>query len=159
MSESDRPLDDDGFLLARESADEARPDDRIDDERMDEENTLKKEYVEAVEQALEDGDTKAVYELVEPLHPADIADLLELFEREQRYHRSSDVALAMAMSILARTSRNTIVSSNVLITRGGNAIASVASRSRLRNGDRMPNDRNIEGGNSMDQRPPPQSYL
>ncbi|HAL90028.1 MAG TPA: magnesium transporter, partial [Erythrobacter sp.] len=70
MSESDRPLDDDGFLLARESADEARPDDRIDDERMDEENTLKKEYVEAVEQALEDGDTKAVYELVEPLHPA-----------------------------------------------------------------------------------------
>ena len=91
MSESDRPLDDDGFLLARESADEARPDDRIDDERMDEENTLKKEYVEAVEQALEDGDTKAVYELVEPLHPADIADLLELFEREQRYQLAAAI--------------------------------------------------------------------
>ena len=101
MSESDRPLDDDGFLLARESADEARPDDRIDDERMDEENTLKKEYVEAVEQALEDGDTKAVYELVEPLHPADIADLLELFEREQRYQLAAAITDLMTSEVVA----------------------------------------------------------
>ena len=101
MSESDRPLDDDGFLLARESADEARPDDRIDDERMDEENTLKKEYVEAVEQALEDGDTKVVYELVEPLHPADIADLLELFEREQRYQLAAAITDLMTSEVVA----------------------------------------------------------
>ena len=101
MSESDRPLDDDGFLLARESADEVRPDDRIDDERMDEENTLKKEYVEAVEQALEDGDTKAVYELVEPLHPADIADLLELFEREQRYQLAAAITDLMTSEVVA----------------------------------------------------------
>ena len=101
MSESDRPLDDDGFLLARESADEARPDDRIDDERMDEENTLKKEYVEAVEQALEDGDTKAVYELVEPLHPADIADLLELFEREQRSQLAAAITDLMTSEVVA----------------------------------------------------------
>ena len=101
MSESDRPLDDDGFLLARESADEARPDDRIDDERMDEENTLKKEYVEAVEQALEDGVTKAVYELVEPLHPADIADLLELFEREQRYQLAAAITDLMTSEVVA----------------------------------------------------------
>jgi len=101
MSESDRPLDDDGFLLARESADEARPDDRIDDERMDEENTLKKEYVEAVEQALEDGDTKTVYELVEPLHPADIADLLELFEREQRYQLAAAITDLMTSEVVA----------------------------------------------------------
>ena len=101
MSESDRPLDDDGFLLARESADEARPDDRIDDERMDEENTLKKEYVEAVEQALEDGDTKAVYELVEPLHPADIADLLELFEREERYQLAATITDLMTSDVVA----------------------------------------------------------
>ncbi|MDP7324844.1 MAG: magnesium transporter [Qipengyuania citrea] len=101
MSESDRPLDDDGFLLARESADEARPDDRIDDERMDEENTLKKEYVEAVEQAVEDGDTKAVYELVEPLHPADIADLLELFEREQRYQLAAAITDLMTSEVVA----------------------------------------------------------
>ena len=64
MSESDRPLDEDGFLLAHEPAEEGRPDDRIDDERMDEENTFKPEFVRAVEDALEEGDTKAVYELV-----------------------------------------------------------------------------------------------
>ena len=76
MSESDRPLDDDGFLLARESADEARPDDRIDDERMDEENTLK-------------------------LHPADIADLLELFEREQRYQLAAAITDLMTSEVVA----------------------------------------------------------
>ena len=60
-------------LLVRILAEEL---DRIDDERMDEENTFKPEFVRAVEDALEEGDTKAVYELVEPLHPADIADRL-----------------------------------------------------------------------------------
>ena len=65
MSESNRPLDDDGFLLAREPEEEARPDDRIDDERMDEENTLKPEFVRSVEDALDEGDVKAVYELVD----------------------------------------------------------------------------------------------
>ncbi len=68
---------------------------------MDEENTLKKEYVEAVEQALEDGDTKAVYELVEPLHPADIADLLELFEREQRYQLAAAITDLMTSEVVA----------------------------------------------------------
>ena len=52
MSESNRPLDEDGILLAREPEEEARPDDRIDDERMDEENTLKPEFVRSVEDAL-----------------------------------------------------------------------------------------------------------
>ena len=61
----------------------------------------KKEYVEAVEQALEDGDTKAVYELVEPLHPADIADLLELFEREQRYQLAAAITDLMTSEVVA----------------------------------------------------------
>ena len=94
MSESDRPLDEDGFLLAHEPAEEGRPDDRIDDERMDEENTFKPEFVRAVEDALEEGDTKAVYELVEPLHPADIADLLELLERQDQ-HAPQDLGNAL----------------------------------------------------------------
>ncbi len=103
MSESDRPLDDDGFLLARESADEGgRPDDRIDDERMDEENTLKQEYVEAGRAGA--GGRRhqgAVYELVEPLHPADIADLLELFEREQRYQLAAAITDLMTSEVVA----------------------------------------------------------
>ena len=105
MSESDRAPqslgDEDGFLLAREPEEEARPDDRIDDERMDEENTLKKEYVESVEEALDEGDTTRVYELVEPLHPADIADLLELFEREERYQLAEAITDLMTSDVVA----------------------------------------------------------
>ena len=101
MSESDRPLDEDGFLLAHEPAEEGRPDDRIDDERMDEENTFKPEFVRAVEDALEEGDTKAVYELVEPLHPADIADLLELLERQERYQLAAAITDLMTSEVVA----------------------------------------------------------
>ena len=47
----DSRLPDDDMMLAdppgEEDVGEARPDDRIDDERMDEENTLKREYVDA----------------------------------------------------------------------------------------------------------------
>ena len=101
MSESDRPLDEDGFLLAHEPAEEGRPDDRIDDERMDEENTFKPEFVRAVEDALEEGDTKAVYELVEPLHPADIADLLERLERQERYQLAAAITDLMTSEVVA----------------------------------------------------------
>ena len=101
----DSRLPDDDMMLAdppgEEDVGEARPDDRIDDERMDEENTLKREYVDAVEQALEADDTKAVYELVEPLHPADIADLLELFEREQRYQLAAAITDLMTSEVVA----------------------------------------------------------
>ena len=61
-----------------------RPDDRVDDERHDEENRLKPEYVRAVRLALEEDRRGEVYELVEPLHPADVADLLELLDNDER---------------------------------------------------------------------------
>ena len=106
MSESNRPLDEDGILLAREPEEEARPDDRIDDERMDEENTLKPEFVRSVEDALDEGDVKAVYELVEPLHPADIADLLELFERDERYQLAAAITDLMTSEVVAELNSN-----------------------------------------------------
>ena len=62
---------------------EVRPDDRIDDERHDEENRLKPEFLVAVRDALDVRDNQTVYELVEPLHPADIADLIELLGVEE----------------------------------------------------------------------------
>jgi magnesium transporter len=61
-----------------------RPDDRIDDERHDEENRLKPAYVRSVLEALEAGDKGRVYDLVEPLHPADVADLFELVHADER---------------------------------------------------------------------------
>ncbi|MCH2488416.1 MAG: magnesium transporter [Erythrobacter sp.] len=81
--------------------DGGRPDDRIDDERMDEENTLKPEFVRRVEDALENGDDGAVYDLVEPLHPADVADLLELFDREDRRKLASAITDLMTGDVVA----------------------------------------------------------
>ncbi len=53
-------------------------------EQFDEDNRLKPEFVRSVSHALEEGDDARVYELVESLHPADIADLFELLERDKR---------------------------------------------------------------------------
>ena len=48
-----------------------------------EENTLRPDFVRRVADAVEAGDRDAVYALVEPLHPADIADLFELLDRSE----------------------------------------------------------------------------
>nr|WP_247712040.1 magnesium transporter [Qipengyuania qiaonensis] len=88
-------------MLADPPAAEGRPDDRIDDDRMDEENILKPEFVRSVEDALEEGDTKAVYELVEPLHPADIADLLELMEPRERHQLAAAITDLMTSDVVA----------------------------------------------------------
>ncbi len=52
--------------------------------RMDEDDRLKPEFVREVMGRVEAGDTEAARELVEPLHPADIADLIEAVDREER---------------------------------------------------------------------------
>ena len=88
-------------LLADALHDGARPDDRIDDERHDEENRLKPEYFRAVRDALEEGDKNAVYDLVEPLHPADIADLLELLDRDERTELATAITDLMTSDVIA----------------------------------------------------------
>ena len=74
---------------AADAADAARAEDSLD-----EENTLKKDFVRRVREALEAGETDEVYNLVEPLHPADVADLFELVDADER------PALAKAISDL-----------------------------------------------------------
>lgn len=54
------------------------------DTRLDEDDRLKPGYVRAVLDAVEAGDTDAARALVEPLHPADIADLFELTPGDER---------------------------------------------------------------------------
>ena len=98
LLEDDRLTDD---LTEGLPEDGGRPDDRIDDERMDEENTLKPQFVRRVEDALEEGDDGAVYDLVEPLHPADVADLLELFDREDRRKLASAITDLMTGDVVA----------------------------------------------------------
>ncbi len=94
------PLEDD-VMVADAHEEEVRPDDRIDDERHDEENRLKPEYVDAVEDALEAGDKGAVYELVEPLHPADIADLIELLGKGERAELAAAITDLMSSEVVA----------------------------------------------------------
>ena len=81
--------------------DEVRPDDRIDDERHDEENRLKPKFVSAVRDALEAGDKQAVYDLVEPLHPADIADLIELVNTDDRETFAAAITDLMSAEVVA----------------------------------------------------------
>jgi magnesium transporter len=61
----------------------AAPDPEIN-EAMDEEDRLRPEFVERVLDAVESGDDVTARELVEPLHPADVADLIELAARDER---------------------------------------------------------------------------
>lgn len=53
-------------------------------DELDEDDRLRPEFVDAVLDAARDGDDEAARALVEPLHPADIADLFELTPHEDR---------------------------------------------------------------------------
>jgi magnesium transporter len=54
------------------------PQGRAAESRHDEDDRLRPEFVEQVIERVEAGDAEGARALVEPLHPADIADLLEL---------------------------------------------------------------------------------
>ena len=109
-----------------ETRPDGRPDDRIDDERMDEENILKPEYVRSVQDALEAGDEALVYELVEPLHPADIADLLELFERDERHQLAAAITDLMTSDVVAEL--NDFVRDDMMESLPASRVASIAEQ-------------------------------
>jgi magnesium transporter len=60
--------------------------------RLDEDDRLKPEFVRMVLDRVQAGDTEGVRGLVEPLHPADIADLFELVDRDDRRALAAAVA-------------------------------------------------------------------
>jgi magnesium transporter len=71
-------------------------------ESLDEEhNTLKPAFIRKVCDALDEGDRDAVYDLVEPLHPADIADLFELIDAEERPRLARAINDLMGGEVLA----------------------------------------------------------
>jgi magnesium transporter len=63
-------------IAAAPPADSASP--------VDEEDRLRPEFVDKVLDAVDAGDDETARKLVEPLHPADIADLIELAARDER---------------------------------------------------------------------------
>ena len=125
MAEDDRIPEDD-VMLAETPDEGGRPDDRIDDERMDEENTLKREFVSSVEDALEAGETGAVYDLVEPLHPADVADLLELFEKDERHQLATAITDLMTSEVVAEL--NDYVREEMMEALPADAVAQIAEQ-------------------------------
>ena len=69
--------------------------------QFDEDNRLKPDYVRRVQEALQDGETGRVYTLVEPLHPADIADLFELIGRDERLPLARAINDLMGVEVIA----------------------------------------------------------
>jgi magnesium transporter len=69
--------------------------------RLDEDDRLRPEYVDEVTARLEAGDAEGVRALVEPLHPADIADLFELVDRDERRALAAALADLLDGDVLA----------------------------------------------------------
>ncbi|MFZ9394927.1 MAG: magnesium transporter [Erythrobacter sp.] len=123
----DPRLDETDILLAETAPDEgARPDDRIDDERHDEENRLKPEYLRSVREALAADDKGAVYDLVEPLHPADIADLFELIDRDDRAALAAAITDLMGPDVIAEL--NDYVREDMMEALPAEAVATIAEQ-------------------------------
>ena len=81
MTDSDRPALPSGLSDDHRSADGDLSTDAVttqESDQLDEDDRLRPDFVRAVLDAVEDGDTEAAQDLVRPLHPADRADLVEL---------------------------------------------------------------------------------
>ena len=74
---------------------------RGDGDRLDDENRLKSDFVRRVRDALDEGERDRVYDLVEPLHPADIADLFELLDSDERPRLASAITDLMSAEVIA----------------------------------------------------------
>ena len=97
LQQDDAAVARDGSLDAPREASE-RPG---ESDRLDEENRLKPDFVRRVRDALEEGERDQVYDLVEPLHPADIADLFELLDGDDRRLLSRAITDLLSADVIA----------------------------------------------------------
>ncbi len=70
-------------------------------DRLDEDDRLKPEFVRSVMERVEAGDSDGARALVEPLHPADVADLFELLDSDDRRALASALADMLDGDVLA----------------------------------------------------------
>jgi magnesium transporter len=68
---------------------------------IDEEDRLRPEFVDKVLDAVEAGDDETARKLVQPLHPADVADLIELARRDEREGLVKALAGIISPDVLA----------------------------------------------------------
>lgn len=71
------------------------------DRELDEDDRLRPEFIRAVLDAVAAGDAEGARALVEPLHPADLADLFELTPQEQRAALAHAVADLLDADVFA----------------------------------------------------------
>ncbi len=71
------------------------------DNRLDADDRLRPEFVRAVMERVEAGDEEGARALVEPLHAADVADLLELVDRDDRQALAGALAGLLDADVLA----------------------------------------------------------
>jgi magnesium transporter len=75
--------------------------DQADGKVMDAEDRLRPDFVEKVLDAVDAGDAETARALVEPLHPADVADLIELARSDEREGLVSALAELVDADVLA----------------------------------------------------------
>lgn len=73
----------------------------VADERLDADDRLRPEFVRAVMERVEAGDEEGARALVEPLHAADVADLLELVDSGERRELAAALAGLLDADVLA----------------------------------------------------------
>jgi magnesium transporter len=73
----------------------------IADTRLDEDDRLKPDFVSEVMDRVEAGDAAGARSMVEPLHPADVADLFELVDPDDRPALASALADLLDADVLA----------------------------------------------------------
>ena len=91
----------------------------------DEDDRLTSDFVDAVIEQVEAGNVEAARSLVEPLHPADIADLFELAPRDQRQPLATALAELLDGDVLAEM--NDWVRDEVLEALSAQQVADLAS--------------------------------
>nr|WP_314441826.1 magnesium transporter [uncultured Sphingomonas sp.] len=93
-------------MSERDPLDAVLPGDLIDEERaegevMDAEDRLRPDFVEKVLDAVDAGDAETARALVGPLHPADVADLIELARADEREGLVAALAELVDAEVLA----------------------------------------------------------
>ena len=116
----------DETLLAESAPDRAIAGESTRADRMDEEDRLKSGYVSSIRRALEEGESGLVYDLVEPLHPADIADLFELLEPQERLHLAAAITDLMTGDVIAEL--NDYVRDDMMEALPPQAVAEIAEQ-------------------------------
>src|SRR5437764_5968204 len=84
-----------------QSAAATPPEDNAPNQVMDDETRLRRNFVDKVLDAVDAGDDETARKLVAPLHPADVADLIELAARDEREGLVKALAGIISPNVLA----------------------------------------------------------